>query len=89
MQKRTGRSIVIPVVNLILVAFLVVCALVVASVRDLMAAIVVFSAYSAVMSILWLLLLAPDVAMTEAAIGVGANTVMFVAVVSRIRRRSA
>ncbi len=79
----------IPVVNVILVIFLVGCALAVAGSRDLMSAIVLFSAYSAVMSVLWLLLLAPDVAMTEAAIGVGVNTVMFVAVVSRIRRGDA
>lgn len=79
----------IPLVNVILVLFLVGCALAVAGSRDLMSAIVLFSAYSAVMSVLWLLLLAPDVAMTEAAIGVGVNTVMFVAVASRIRRRDA
>ena len=79
----------IPIFNVILVIFLVGCALAVAGSRDLMSAIVLFSAYSAVMSVLWLLLLAPDVAMTEAAIGVGVNTVMFVAVVSRTRRGDA
>lgn len=79
----------IPAINVILVLFLVACALVVAGSRDLLSAIVVFSAYSAVMSVLWLFLFAPDVAMTEAAIGVGVNTVMFVAVMSRIKRRSA
>lgn len=54
-----------------------------------MTAIIVFSAYSAVMSVLWLFLLAPDVAMTEAAIGVGVNTVMFVAVVGKTSRNVA
>lgn len=77
-----------PVINLILVVFLVACALAVASSRNLVSAITLFAAYSAVMSVLWLLLLAPDVAMTEAAIGVGVNSVMFVAVVSRIRENA-
>jgi energy-converting hydrogenase B subunit D len=73
------------VINLILVVFLVACALAVASCRSLVSAIILFAAYSAVMSVLWLLLFAPDVAMTEAAIGVGVNSVMFMAVISRIK----
>lgn len=77
------------VLNSILVLFLVVCALGVAGSKQLMTAIIVFSAYSAVMSVLWLFLLAPDVAMTEAAIGVGVNTVMFVAVVGKTSRNVA
>jgi len=39
-----------------------------------------------VMSLLWLLLRAPDVAMTEAAIGAGITTILFVAVISRTGR---
>lgn len=74
----------IPIVSAGLVVFLVVCAAAIAFVRSAIAAIVLFAAYSAVMSVLWLLLNAPDVAMTEAAIGVGVNTVLFVAVVRRV-----
>ena len=76
------------VLNVILVLFLAVCALAVAASKNLISAVILFAAYSSVMSVLWLLLFAPDVAMTEAAIGVGVNTVMFVAVISRIRRDS-
>lgn len=79
----------IQMINVILVLFLVVCALAIAGSRDLISAIVLFAAYSAVMSVLWLLLFAPDVAMTEAAIGVGVNSVMFVAVIGRIRKKTA
>ncbi|MBU1174070.1 MAG: DUF4040 domain-containing protein [Alphaproteobacteria bacterium] len=39
-------------------------------------------------SVLFLLLAAPDVAMTEAAIGSGLTTFLFVFVLSRIRRES-
>ncbi|MFW6368551.1 MAG: hydrogenase subunit MbhD domain-containing protein [Spirochaetota bacterium] len=72
------------IVNGLLVLFLVMCALAVAGSRDLLASVVIFAAYSAVMAVLWLLLRAPDVAITEAAIGAGVNTVVFTAVVSRI-----
>lgn len=78
----------IQILNLVLVLFLVACALAVARSRDLIAAVVIFAAYSSVMVVLWLLLRAPDVAITEAAIGAGINTVMFLAVVSRTRRSS-
>ncbi|MFP4510289.1 MAG: hydrogenase subunit MbhD domain-containing protein [Spirochaetaceae bacterium] len=76
-------------INVLLVLFLVGCALAVAVSRTIMSTIILFAAYSAVMSLLWLLLFAPDVAMTEAAIGVGVNSVVFVAVLSRIRKVSA
>lgn len=76
----------IQIINVLLVVFLIACALAIALSRKIVSTIILFSAYSAVMSLLWLLLFAPDVAMTEAAIGVGVNSVVFVAVLSRIRR---
>jgi len=60
-----------------LVAFLVVVALVVALLRDVLAATVVFAAYSLGMAILWVTLQAPDVALTEAAVGAGVTTSLF------------
>ncbi len=72
--------------NVILVIFLVLCAIAVERTRDLLSAIIIFAAYSLVMAVLWLLLRSPDVAMTEAAIGAGVTTIMFVAVISRTRR---
>lgn len=75
--------------NVLIVAFLVLCALAVANSRTLMASIILFSAYGAGMSILWLTLTAPDVAITEAAIGTGVTTVVFVAVVSQTAKRVA
>lgn len=76
----------IQIINVLLVVFLIACALAIALSRKIVSTIILFAAYSAVMSLLWLLLFAPDVAMTEAAIGVGVNSVIFVAVLSRIRR---
>ena len=38
------------------------------------------------MSVLWLVLKTPDVALTEAAIGAGVTTILFIAVISRTER---
>ncbi|GAA4060634.1 hydrogenase subunit MbhD domain-containing protein [Amphibacillus indicireducens] len=72
--------------NLILILFLIVVAIAVERTKDLLSAVVIFASYGLVMSILWLLLRAPDVAMTEAAIGVGITTNLFIVVISRTRR---
>lgn len=72
--------------NVILIVFLIVAAIAVERTKDLLGAVIIFTAYSLVMSLLWLLLRAPDVAMTEAAIGAGITTILFVAVISRTRR---
>jgi len=65
---------------------LILCAIAVERTRDLLSAVIIFAAYSLVMAVLWLLLRSPDVAMTEAAIGAGVTTIMFIAVISRTRR---
>ncbi len=74
------------VLNVILVVFLIACAVAVERTKDLLGAVIIFAAYSLVIAVLWLLLRAPDVALTEAAIGAGVTTILFVAVISRTRR---
>ena len=74
------------ILNIILIIFLVVCAVAVERTKDLLSAIIIFASYSLVMAILWLILMAPDIALTEAAIGAGVTTILLVATVSRIRR---
>ncbi|KAB3534152.1 DUF4040 domain-containing protein [Alkaliphilus pronyensis] len=72
--------------NVILVVFLIVCAIAVERTKDLLSAVIIFDAYSLTMAVLWLLLKAPDIALTEAAIGAGVTTILFVSVISRTRR---
>ncbi len=74
------------ILNIILIIFLIVCAVAVERTKDLLSAIIIFASYSLVMAILWLILMAPDIALTEAAIGAGVTTILLVATVSRIRR---
>lgn len=74
------------VLNVLLLLFLVVCAVVVARTKDLLSAIIMFAAYSLVMAIIWQQLEAPDLALTEAAMGAGVTTLLLLVVVSKTRR---
>ncbi len=70
----------------LILTFLVVCALAVAHLRDMLSAVIVFASYGLVMAIIWLQLSAPDVAITEAALGAGVTTLLLIATVSKTRR---
>lgn len=70
-----------------LMILLVLCALAVVRTKDLLAASIVFSAYSLVMCLVWDHRGAPDVAMTEAAVGAGVTTVLFLSAISKTARR--
>ena len=61
----------------VLLGFLIVSALCVSLFRNLLPAIVVFMSYSLVMSVIWILLESPDLAITEAAVGAGVTSVLF------------
>ena len=73
--------------NLLLLIFLVTTAAVAIRLRDLLAVAIVFSAYSLMMAILWTQLRAPDLALTEAAVGAGVTTVLFVITIMKTTRR--
>jgi multicomponent Na+:H+ antiporter subunit B len=59
-----------------LFVFVLATALATAVFRDVLTVIVVFAAYSLGMALFYAFLLAPDVAMTEAAIGAGVTTIL-------------
>lgn len=68
----------------VLLTILVACAIAACVSRRLITAVVVFMAYSLIMSVLWLLLQAPDLAITEAAVGAGITTVLFFVVLRKV-----
>jgi multicomponent Na+:H+ antiporter subunit B len=78
-----------PALELVVLAFVVSTALATAFLRDVLASVVVFGAYSLGMAMLWVLLRAPDVGLTEAAVGAGVMTPLFLlAIVKTTRPRS-
>ena len=63
--------------EVLLLAFLIFCAVAAILCRRLLSSVIIFMAYSSVMSILWFLLESPDLAVTEAAVGAGVTTLLF------------
>jgi uncharacterized MnhB-related membrane protein len=76
------------VITFALLLFMIICALAAITVRDLLHATTILAAYSLVMTVLWAGLNAVDVAFTEATVGAGITTVLFIAAISRTRRCS-
>ncbi len=76
----------ITLLDVLLLLFLIFCAVAVARIRDLLSAVIIFASYSLVMAIIWQMLGSPDVAITEAALGAGVTTFLFIAAISRTRR---
>ncbi len=70
--------------ELLMLLFLIVCALSVCLLKNLLVSLIVFTSYSLVMSVLWVLLQSPDLAVTEAAVGAGVTSILFFATLHRI-----
>ena len=68
----------------ILLIFLVICAISVSFSRNLLNSILIFMSYSLVMSIIWILLESPDLAITEAAVGAGVTSLLFFVTLKKI-----
>lgn len=75
---------IMEIMEIILLTFLVVCAISVALSKNLLTSIVIFMAYSVIMSIIWMILESPDLAITEAAVGAGVTSVLFYITLKKI-----
>ena len=73
------------ILEYILLAFLVVCAVSVSFSRNLLNSILIFMSYSLVMSIIWILLESPDLAITEAAVGAGVTSLLFFLTLRKVK----
>ena len=68
----------------ILLGFLIVCAISVSFSKNLLNSILIFMSYSLVMSVIWILLESPDLAITEAAVGAGVTSILFFITLKKI-----
>ena len=73
------------VFQFMLMVFLIVCAVSVSFSKNLLNSILIYMSYSLVMSILWVCLESPDLAITEAAVGAGVTSVLFFATLKKIQ----
>ena len=65
------------IIEWLLLIFLIVCAVAVSISSSLINSVIIFMSYSLVMSVIWVLLRSPDLAIAEAAVGAGVTSVLF------------
>ena len=70
--------------RLILLLGLVACAIATAIVKKPMQAVIIYSAFSVVMSVIWISLESPDLAVTEAAVGAGVTGILLFLTLRRL-----
>ena len=71
--------------RIILLVFLLVCAIAVSFSKNLLISVVIYMAFSLIMAIIWLILESPDLAITEAAVGAGVTSILFFVTLKKIR----
>jgi len=78
--------LVVTPIEAALMVFVLLTAVVTALARDVLAAIIVFGAYSLGMAVLYTFYRAPDVALTEAAVSAGITTVLLLLTIAKTSR---
>jgi energy-converting hydrogenase B subunit D len=74
--------------DLILLVFVLICAITAITIKDLLSAVMILGAYSFFMCLMWAQMGAVDVAFTEASVSAGIGTILLVAELSKTTRRS-
>ena len=70
--------------KIILLLLLIVCAICVNLTGNILRAVVIFMSYSSIMCVVWVLLQSPDLAITEAAVGAGVTSMLFLLTLKKI-----
>ncbi|MDP3030269.1 MAG: DUF4040 domain-containing protein [Deltaproteobacteria bacterium] len=74
--------------DLILLVFAVITGIAALQIKDLLGATIILGAFSFFMCLIYAEMGAVDVAFTEACVGAGVGTVLFIAAVHKTKRRS-
>ena len=78
----------IEIFDLIILLFVLICALAAITVKNLLSAVIILGAYSFFMCLLWAEMGAVDVAFTEASVSASIGTILLIAAVFKTTRRS-
>ena len=68
----------------LMLLFLIVCAVAVCLTRDLLTSVVIYMSFSLIMSVVWITLESPDLAITEAAVGAGITSLLLFLTLKKI-----
>ena len=72
-------------IEYILLAGLILCALAANFTKKPLPTVMIYAAFGTIMATIWLMLKAPDLAITEAAVGVGIDTLLFLTAIRKMR----
>lgn len=72
-------------IEIALLGMIVVCGISTCVTKNLLVSLIIFMAYSVLMSIIWALLEAPDLAITEAAVGAGVSSILMFLTLKKLR----
>lgn len=72
-------------ITYILMIVLIVCAISVSFSKNLLNSILIYMGFSLIMSVIWIILESPDLAITEAAVGAGVTSLLFFLTLKNIR----
>lgn len=68
-----------------LIVIMIIGAVAAAYTKNILSSIIIFMVYSLMMALLWEELNAPDLAITEAAVGAGITTILFVLTIRKMK----
>lgn len=71
--------------NIMLLAFILVCAVSVSLTKDLLTSLIIFMCQTLAMAVIWILLESPDLAIAEAAVGAGVTSLLMFVTLKKIR----
>lgn len=72
-------------IEITLLALVLICGVATCVSKNLMTSMIIFMAFGVIMSIVWALLEAPDLAITEAAVGAGISSILLFITLLRIK----
>ena len=72
-------------IEIALLIMLVICGVSTCVTKNLLVSLIIFMAYSVIMSVVWVLLQAPDLAITEAAVGAGISSILLFITLKKLR----
>jgi uncharacterized MnhB-related membrane protein len=75
----------VDVFNIMVLAIMIAGAVAAARTKNLLGAVIIFMVYSLMMAILWQRMNAPDLAITEAAVGAGITSILFIVTLRKIK----
>lgn len=71
--------------NIIVLVIMILGSIAAATTKDIVGSVIIFMVYSLMMAVLWQQMNAPDLAITEAAVGAGITSILFIITLRKIK----